>query len=160
MRSISGTLALVWVRRFEAARLSASVAVAAIVAGWALAQSPLLLKGLTVEDAAAGRSVLIAVIVAVGLGALLLLPSLALLFGLLLRGRFDAPAAEDSGETGPAPRFRPELGAVAAGALGVGSVFLFFFDSGWAHAIGVISLFVFLAVGFLTLTTVVAGSAD
>jgi cytochrome d ubiquinol oxidase subunit II len=154
------TLALVWVSRFEAARLSASVAVAAIVAGWALAQSPLLLKGLTVEDAAAGRSVLIAVIVAVGLGAVLLLPSLALLFGLLLRGRFDAPPVEDSGETGPAPRFRPELGAVAGGALAVGSVFLFFFDSGWAHAIGVISLFVFLGVGFLTLTTVVAGSAD
>jgi cytochrome d ubiquinol oxidase subunit II len=154
------TLALVWVSRFEAARLSASVAVAAIVAGWALAQSPLLLKGLTVEDAAAGRSVLIAVIVAVGLGAVLLLPSLALLFGLLLRGRFDAPPVEDSGETGPAPRFRPALGAVAGGALAVGSVFLFFFDSGWAHAIGVISLFVFLGVGFLTFTTVVAGSAD
>jgi len=154
------TLALVWFSRFDAARLSASVAVGAIVAGWALAQRPLLLEGLTVKDAAASRSVLISLIVAVGLGALLLVPSLALLFGLLLRGRFDAPAVEDSEVTGPPPRFRPELGALAAATLAVGSVFLFFFDSGWAHAVGVVSLFVFLAVGFLTLTTVVARSAD
>jgi cytochrome d ubiquinol oxidase subunit II len=156
----SVTLALVWFSRFDAARLSASVAVGAIVAGWALAQRPLLLEGLTVEDAAASRSVLISLIVAVALGALLLVPSLALLFGLLLRGRFDAPAVEDSDVTGPPPRFRPELGALAAATLAVGSVFLFFFDSGWAHAVGVVSLFVFLAVGFLTLTTVVARSAD
>jgi cytochrome d ubiquinol oxidase subunit II len=155
------TLALVWLGRFEPARLSASVAVAAIIAGWALAQRPLLLDGLTVEDAAAGRSVLIAVIVAIGLGALLLVPSLALLYGLLLRGRFDAaPVEDDHGATGAAPRFRPQLGAVAVAALAVGAVFLFFFDAGWAHAVGVISLFVFVAVGFLTLTAAVAGSAD
>jgi len=154
------TLALVWFSRFEAARLSASVAVAAIVAGWALAQRPLLLKGLTVEDAAASRSVLIALIVAVGLGALLLIPSLALLFGLVLRGRFDAPQVEDHGVTGPPPRFRPRLTTLAVATLALGSVFLFFFDSGWAHAVGVICLFFFVAVGFLTLTTVVAESTD
>ena len=34
------TLALVRSRRFEAARYSAGVAVAAIIAGWALAQQP------------------------------------------------------------------------------------------------------------------------
>src|SRR5205085_1308396 len=42
------TLGLVWLRRFEPARYTAAVAVAAIVAGWALAQSPRLLPGLTV----------------------------------------------------------------------------------------------------------------
>jgi cytochrome d ubiquinol oxidase subunit II len=154
------TLALVWFSRFEAARLSASVAVGAIVAGWALAQRPLLLEGLTVKDAAASRSVLIALIVAVGLGALLLIPSLALLFGLVLRGRFDAPQVDDHGVTGPPPRFRPRLTTLAVAALALGSVFLFFFDSGWAHAVGVICLFFFVAVGFLTLTTVVAESTD
>jgi hypothetical protein len=104
--------------------------------------------------------VLIALIVAVGLGALLLIPSLALLFGLVLRGRFDAPQVEDHGVTGPPPRFRPRLTTLAVATLAVGSVFLFFFDSGWAHAVGVICLFFFVAVGFLTLTTVVAESTD
>ena len=47
------TLGLVWRRRFEAARYGAAVAVAAIVAGWALAQKPVFLPGLTV--AAGGR---------------------------------------------------------------------------------------------------------
>ena len=50
----AGTLALVWLRRYEAARYSAAIAVAAIVAGWALAQQPVLLPGLTVSEAAAG----------------------------------------------------------------------------------------------------------
>jgi cytochrome bd ubiquinol oxidase subunit II len=154
------TLALVWFGRFEPARLSASIAVAAIIAGWALAQRPVFLEGLTIDEAAASRSVLIAVIVAVGLGAVLLIPSLALLFGLVLRGRFDAPRAEDTAETGRPPRFRPELGVLAGAALVVGSVFLFFFDSAWAHAVGVIFLFVFVAVGFVTLTTVVADGSD
>jgi cytochrome d ubiquinol oxidase subunit II len=156
----SATLALVWFGRFEAARLSASVAVGAVVAGWALAQRPLLLEGLTVEDAAAGRSVLIAVIVAVGLGALLLVPSLALLFGLLLKGRFDAPAVDDLSVVRTRPQVRPELLAVAGAALAVGSVFLFFFDSGWAHAVGVVALFVFVAAGFIALATLVLDAAD
>ena len=156
----SATLALVWFGRFEAARLSASVAVGAIVAGWALAQRPLLLEGLTVEDAAAGRSVLIALIVAVALGALLLIPSLALLFRLVLKGRFDAPAVEDHPVIGSRPQVRPELLAIAGAALAVGSVFLFFFDSGWAHAVGVVALFVFVAAGFIALATLVAEAAD
>jgi cytochrome bd ubiquinol oxidase subunit II len=154
------TLALVWLGRFEPARMSASIAVAAIIAGWALAQRPVFLEGLTIDEAAASRSVLIAVIVAVGLGAVLLIPSLALLFGLVLRGRFDAPPAEDTGETRRLTRFRPELGVLAGAGLVVGSVFLFFFDSAWAHAVGVIFLFVFVAVGFVTLTTVVAEGSD
>ena len=62
------TLELVRRWRFEAARYGASAAVAAVVAGWALAQRPELLPGLTVEEAAAGRPVLIATIVGVALG--------------------------------------------------------------------------------------------
>src|SRR5262249_32594238 len=40
-------------RRYGPARASAALAVAAVVAGWALAQAPVLLPGLTVPEAAA-----------------------------------------------------------------------------------------------------------
>jgi hypothetical protein len=56
-------------RRSEAARFGASGAVASVVvvAGWSLAQRPELLPGLRVEEAAAGRPTLIAIVgVAVG----------------------------------------------------------------------------------------------
>ena len=52
------TLALVRSWRYEAARYSAGVAVAAIIAGWALAQQPTFLPGLTIEQAAAGDATL------------------------------------------------------------------------------------------------------
>ncbi|MDQ4019157.1 MAG: cytochrome d ubiquinol oxidase subunit II, partial [Actinomycetota bacterium] len=87
------TLELVRRARFEAARYLASAAVAAIVVGWALAQRPELLPGLTVEEAAADRSTLLTTIVGVAIGAVIVVPSLALLFGLVLRGRFDREAA-------------------------------------------------------------------
>ena len=69
------------------------MAVAAIVAGWGIAQSPEILPGLTVEEAAAGDETLIALLAGIAVGLLILLPSLALLFGLTLGGRFD-PGAE------------------------------------------------------------------
>src|SRR5207244_12893664 len=70
----------------EASRYTAALAVAAIIAGWALAQSPVFLEGLTVRDAAAGRDTLVAVTVSVLAGAVILFPSLALLFRLVLGG--------------------------------------------------------------------------
>jgi cytochrome d ubiquinol oxidase subunit II len=84
------TLALVWRERFGWARIGAAGAVAAIVAGWALAQSPDLLPGeLTLEEAAAGDATLVATLVGLGIGALVLVPSLAYLFRLTLRGDLD-----------------------------------------------------------------------
>ena len=47
------TFWLLWTRRYEIARYSSTVAVAAVVAGWAFAQSPILLPGLTIKEAAA-----------------------------------------------------------------------------------------------------------
>jgi cytochrome d ubiquinol oxidase subunit II len=94
--ALAGMATMFWVarRRFEAARWSAAVAVGAIVAGWALAQRPQFLPGLTVKEAAAGHSTLVALIVSLAIGALLLIPSLTLLFGLVLRGGFDERADE------------------------------------------------------------------
>ena len=83
------TLGLVWRGTFGLARASAALAVAAIMAGWAIAQRPRFLPGLTINQAAAGPSILISVIIAVAIGAVVLVPSLLLLFGLFLRGRLD-----------------------------------------------------------------------
>jgi cytochrome d ubiquinol oxidase subunit II len=85
------TLTLCWRSRFEAARLTAALAVAAVVVGWAVAQTPRLLPGMTVTQAAAGRSTLVSLIIAVACGSVILIPSLALLFTLFLRGRLDTP---------------------------------------------------------------------
>ena len=84
------TLALVWTRRYGLARASAAAAVAAITVGWALAQDPYLLPGeLTLDDGAAGDATLTALVVSVLLGFLILVPSLAYLYKLVLQGRLD-----------------------------------------------------------------------
>jgi cytochrome bd ubiquinol oxidase subunit II len=84
------TLGLVWAGRYGVARLTAAVSVAAILAGWALAQDPYLLPGeLTLEDAAAPDATLAALVTGVGIGMVVLVPSLILLYRLVLRGTLD-----------------------------------------------------------------------
>ena len=84
------TLVLVAMRRLGPARATAAAAVGAVVVGWALAQDPYLLPGeLTLDDGAASDATLTALVVAVGLGFLTLLPSLAYLYRLVLRGTLD-----------------------------------------------------------------------
>jgi cytochrome d ubiquinol oxidase subunit II len=154
------TLALVWVRRFEPARATAAVAVAAIIAGWGFAQSPTFLPGLTVEEAAAERATLVALLVSVAIGALLLVPALALLFGMTLRGRFDVsptePPAEPVALEAPQVGGVPALGKVAIGCLAVGGGLLFVFDSAWPNVIGAFFLLAFVGTGFVALTRLVA----
>ena len=85
-----GTLALVWRRRSGPARVTGGAAVAAIIVGWVLAQSPYMLPPeLTLEEAAASDTTLTAVVIAMGLGAIVLVPSLLLLYRLVLQGRLD-----------------------------------------------------------------------
>ena len=151
------TLVLVRRSRFGPARASAALAVAAIVAGWALAQRPYLLPGLTVSEAAAGRSTLIAVVVSVAIGAVVLVPSLILLFRLFLRGRLDTGPAPGApvldvplrADT-PPPRL---LVAFALACLLVGAGLMVLTDSGWAHAVGIACLAAFAASAFLFVTT-------
>ena len=90
----TAALALLAARLLEPARAVSVVAVAAVIAGWALAQRPEILPGLTVSEAAAGRSTLIAVLVGLAVGALILVPSLVVLFRMVLRGTFDAAAVD------------------------------------------------------------------
>jgi cytochrome d ubiquinol oxidase subunit II len=152
------TLALLARGRFQASRLSAALAVAAIVAGWALAQRPELLPGLTVQEAAAGRATIVALLVGLGFGAFLLIPSLGLLFGLFLRGKLDTLASPD-GEAPDAlpPRRRPTANRL----LMVPAALLFLLGSGvlllaaatWARAVGAGTLLVFAALASFLLTT-------
>ena len=145
------TMVLVWLGRFGPARASAALAVAAVIAGWAAAQAPQLLPGLTVAEAAAGRSTLIATIVGVAAGAVVLVPSLAVLYSLVLRGRLDTAVVSDEGRPpvrrgrgaagGRAPRGPgPLAAAFAVATLVAGTGLLVFADPAWAHGLGAVAL--------------------
>jgi len=86
--ALSG-LASLWLllrRRFLAVRVTAALAVAAVVWGWAAGQYPwMLLGGLTIEQAAASRPVIEAVLGSLAVGAVLFLPPLVWLFVLFQR---------------------------------------------------------------------------
>ena len=156
----AGTIAFVLRRRYEPARVTAATAVAAIIAGWGLAQRPQFLPGLSIEQAAAGRSVIIATIVSLALGALILVPSLALLYALLLRGHFDEDAAPRSEPRPPAvaPPDLPLL-PLAGLCLVIGVAASVPFDSAWGRIVGVPFLLAFVALGFLSLATAMAAQA-
>ncbi len=147
------TLALVWARRFEPARFSAALAVAAIIAGWALAQSPQFLPGLTVRQAAAPHDTQVTVIVAVLAGGALLLPALATLFRLTLGGRLGEghPATDEvltGGEVALAPRRASMLIRIAAALLVAGVGLTNVADAEWAHLVGGACYLAFLATAF------------
>lgn len=136
------TLVLVARRKYAAARWAAVLAVAAVVAGWALAQHPQLLPGLTVQQAAAPRDTLIAILVAAAGGAVVLAPSLLLLLRLALVGRlgYDGLTTE-SAAVAPRPWRHGALAgriAVACGVAGVG--LLTVAEARPAHALGVVAL--------------------
>jgi cytochrome bd ubiquinol oxidase subunit II len=144
-----GTVVLVWRRTFEAARYSAALAVAAVIAGWAFARYPTLLPGLSVDQAAASHDTLVTLIVAVLAGAALLFPSLGLLFRLTLTGHFDPHAPEHAPAASPAGVMHVALGArLAVAFLIIGVGLLNVASAPWAHAIGVVSLFGFMIAAF------------
>jgi cytochrome d ubiquinol oxidase subunit II len=92
---LAGVAALVLLvtRRFSAARAASALAVTAILVGWAVAQYPyLLLPEVTIEEAARGRATLVAMLVALVVGAVILLPALWYLYSLFQRSP-SAPAA-------------------------------------------------------------------
>jgi cytochrome bd ubiquinol oxidase subunit II len=147
------TLALVRNWRFEAARYSAGLAVAAIIAGWALAQQPTFLPGLTIEEAAAGDATLVATLVGLVAGLAIVLPSLFLLFRLVLRGRFDAATLQET-DAGPLTAIpggirRGIRGATAACLLA--GVALVLFGGDLAAVIGALALLAFCALATVTL---------
>ncbi|WP_214366902.1 cytochrome d ubiquinol oxidase subunit II [Pseudonocardia sp. H11422] len=101
------SIGLLAVRRYVLARLTSALAVVTVLVGWAVAQYPYLLPPtLTISEAAAGRATLVAMLVALLLGSLLLVPALIYLYVLFQRSTAtaqhpDVPAA--AAESG-APR--------------------------------------------------------
>ena len=143
------TLALLARSAFEPARYVAAAAVAAIVGGWAVAQQPMLLPGLTVHEAAAGRATLVAILAGVLAGSLVLIPSLALLFRLVLRGAFDPRSRHSSAGARPrralaAPGAASSRIVVTAAAVGTGLALL---GGGWREPLGIATLLAAAAVG-------------
>lgn len=73
--------ALLWTRRFRAARVAAATQVGLIVLGWAASQHPYLVEpNLTLRSTAAAPEVQRLLLVALVVGALIVLPSIVLLF--------------------------------------------------------------------------------
>jgi cytochrome d ubiquinol oxidase subunit II len=149
----SATLVLVASRRFEAARYSAALAVAAIIAGWALARWPTILPGLTVDQAAAGHDTLVWIVVTVLVGAVILFPSLLLLLRLAVTGRFEAEAVPEPAPSGQgAIHIRTRLlarTAIACGVAGIG--LLNVADARWEHAVGVVCLLALIVTAFIAI---------
>jgi len=117
------------------------------VIGWPLAQSPDFLPGLTLDEAAAGDSTLWALLVAIVLGLLVLVPSLTMLFRLVLSGGFDAAPAH-AGEAPPERRTRrrlPTALVIALAFLGPGLTFVT--EGGVGRLIGVVCLLSAVAAG-------------
>jgi cytochrome d ubiquinol oxidase subunit II len=90
------SLVLLWRRRYVAVRVTAALAVIAIIWGWGIAQYPIILyPDLTVTAAAADPTVLRHALWVFAVGALVLIPSLAWMFVLFQREpAHPAPRAE------------------------------------------------------------------
>ncbi|HUQ31290.1 MAG TPA: cytochrome d ubiquinol oxidase subunit II, partial [Pyrinomonadaceae bacterium] len=96
-----GALYFLWTRRYAPARLCAALQVSLILWGWALAQFPYLVEpNITISAAAAPHATLRLLLIALGLGALLLFPSFYYLFRVFKGQKAFALRAEDEGVAG------------------------------------------------------------
>jgi cytochrome d ubiquinol oxidase subunit II len=98
---VAGVVAVVCLvlKRYVPARLASSLAVTTILLGWAVAQYPyILVPDLTIDDAAAGHATLQAMLVALVVGAVVLVPALVYLYVLFQR----SPPEPAGGPTAPA----------------------------------------------------------
>jgi cytochrome d ubiquinol oxidase subunit II len=86
------SIVLLVLHRYAAARVTASLAVAAILLGWAAAQYPYVLPpDLTIDDAAAGEATLVAMLVSLIIGSCVLVPALVYLYRLFQRAERITP---------------------------------------------------------------------
>jgi cytochrome bd ubiquinol oxidase subunit II len=87
-----GALGALWTRRYRLARVAAAAQISLILWGWAGSQYPYVVPpDLVIEDAAAPAATLRLVLIALGLGAAVLVPSLVYLFRIFKRS--DQPSA-------------------------------------------------------------------
>ncbi len=96
-------------RRFAWARISSSLAVAAILIGWAVAQYPYALPPtLTIEEAARGRTTMVAMLVVLVIGSLILAPALYYMYALFQRGEPTTATGTRASEGAASPH-RPSV---------------------------------------------------
>ena len=104
-RSGLATMVLLWRHRPGAARLPAVVAVGAVLSGWGVGQYPwLLVDHVTIAQAAGATATLEALLVAVGVAVVVVLPALVWLLVV---------AQQDAGHEGP-DRAQADAGAAAS----------------------------------------------
>jgi hypothetical protein len=122
-------------------------------AGWALTQQPIFVPELTIEQAAVGDATLVATLVGLMAELAIVVPSLFVLFRLVLRGCLDSgpPAGNDPvlatlASAGAAPGLR---GGTAACLMA--GVALLLFGGDFANAIGALALNAFCALGTVAL---------
>jgi cytochrome d ubiquinol oxidase subunit II len=81
------SLVLLWQQRYGLVRVTAALAVVAVIWGWAAGQYPfILVPSLTIREAAAGRATLEALTISLAVGAVLFVPPLVWLLALVQRG--------------------------------------------------------------------------
>ncbi|PZS01202.1 MAG: cytochrome BD ubiquinol oxidase subunit II [Candidatus Chloroheliales bacterium] len=87
----------VWQRRYGFARIAGVAQVALIIGGWALAQSPYLLyPDITIDNSASANSIILAMLISLAIGAVVLLPSMWLLYSMFKgHNPAAAPASEE-----------------------------------------------------------------
>jgi cytochrome d ubiquinol oxidase subunit II len=90
-------IAALWARHWHLARVAAAAQVSLILWGWAAAQAPYLVPpAFTVANSAAPPRTLELFLWALGVGALLLFPSIAYLFWLFKSAGRNGSAAQES----------------------------------------------------------------
>ena len=129
-------------QHFGPARLTAAGAVARSWSAGRSRRSPYLLPPkLTLDQAAAGDATLPAVVIAVVLGMLILVPSLWWLYRLVLQGRLDQELRA------PRPALPYMKVALMFGSLAVGLVLMVGFEAMLTRIVGVLALFTFIITG-------------
>lgn len=84
-------LRALWSRHYLRARIAAAAQVTFILLGWGIAQFPSLVRpDITIDNSASPRPVVLSLIIAVSIGAVVLIPSLGLLFYVFKSGRKSA----------------------------------------------------------------------
>ncbi len=87
-------IGLLAVRRYVLARLASALAVATVLVGWAAAQYPYMLPpALTIDQAARGTPTLVAMLVALVVGSVVLVPALIYLYVLFQRAHPEHPGS-------------------------------------------------------------------
>ena len=91
------TFVLLVRRQYRSARIGAALAVATVVIGWGVAQYPwILVDEASIAEGAGDSATLVGLLIASGIAAIMVVPSLVYLFVLADSGRFSAqPAIED-----------------------------------------------------------------